>query len=153
MIQDEAGIHLETSLGYLLKEASSALRVAMEAVLRPLGMTVTHYSCLELLAQRPGLSNSELARGAFVTRQSMNVLLQNLERDGYVTRASEATVGKVLPTRLTPRGRRSLEKASTAVRSVELRMLSGLSQNEQADAFRILQSMIRGLRDEESVRG
>ena len=153
MIQDEAGIHLETSLGYLLKEASSALRVAMEAVLRPLGMTVTHYSCLELLAQRPGLSNSELARGAFVTRQSMNVLLQNLERDGYVTRATEATVGKVLPTRLTPRGRRSLEKASTAVRSVELRMLSGLSQNEQADAFRILQSMIRGLRDEESVRG
>ncbi|MGN6205083.1 MarR family winged helix-turn-helix transcriptional regulator [Humibacter sp.] len=153
MSQDEAGIHLETSLGYLLKEASSALRVAMEAVLRPLGMTVTHYSCLELLAQRPGLSNSELARGAFVTRQSMNVLLQNLERDGYVTRASEATVGKVLPTRLTPRGRRSLEKASTAVRSVELRMLSGLSQNEQADAFRILQSMIRGLRDEESVRG
>lgn len=153
MSQDEAGIHLETSLGYLLKEASSALRVAMEAVLRPLGMTVTHYSCLELLAQHPGLSNSELARGAFVTRQSMNVLLQNLERDGYVTRASEATVGKVLPTRLTPRGRRSLEKASTAVRSVELRMLSGLSQNEQADAFRILQSMIRGLRDEESVRG
>ena len=153
MIQDEAGIHLETSLGYLLKEASSALRVAMEAVLRPLGMTVTHYSCLELLAQRPGLSNSELARGAFVTRQSMNVLLQNLERDGYVTRATEATVGKVLPTRLTPRGRRSLEKASTAVRSVGLRMLSGLSQNEQADAFRILQSMIRGLRDEESVRG
>lgn len=153
MSQDEVGIHLETSLGYLLKEASSALRVAMEAVLRPLGMTVTHYSCLELLAQRPGLSNSELARGAFVTRQSMNVLLQNLERDGYVTRASEATVGKVLPTRLTPRGRRSLEKASTAVRSVELRMLSGLSQNEQADAFRILQSMIRGLRDEESVRG
>ena len=153
MIQDEAGIHLETSLGYLLKEASSALRVAMEAVLRPLGMTVTHYSCLELLAQRPGLSNAELARGAFVTRQSMNVLLQNLERDGYVTRASEATVGKVLPTRLTPRGRRSLEKASTAVRSVGLRMLSGLSQNEQADAFRILQSMIRGLRDEESVRG
>ena len=153
MSQDEAGIDLETSLGYLLKEASSALRVAMEAVLRPLGMTVTHYSCLELLAQRPGLSNSELARGTFVTRQSMNVLLQNLERDGYVTRASEATVGKVLPTRLTPRGRRSLEKASAAVRSVELRMLSGLSQNEQSDAFRILQSMIRGLRDEESVRG
>ena len=153
MSQDEAGIDLETSLGYLLKEASSALRVAMEAVLRPLGMTVTHYSCLELLAQRPGLSNSELARGTFVTRQSMNVLLQNLERDGYVTRASEATVGKVLPTRLTPRGRRSLEKASAAVRTVELRMLSGLSQNEQSDAFRILQSMIRGLRDEESVRG
>ncbi|MGK5678836.1 MarR family winged helix-turn-helix transcriptional regulator [Actinoplanes sp. URMC 104] len=147
MSQDGAGIDLETSLGYLLKEASSALRVAMEEVLRPLGMNVTRYSCLELLAQRPGLSNSELARGAFVTRQSMNVLLQALEREGYVTRPAEAPVGKVLPTRLTPRGRRSLEKATVAVRSVELRMLAGLSEADRADALRLLRSMVRSLRD------
>lgn len=142
-----AGIDLQTSLGYLLKEASSALRSAMEEVLRPLGMTMTHYSCLELLAQRPGLSNSELARGAFVTRQSMNVLLQNLEREGFVTRPTEARVGKVLPTELTPRGRESLKKASAAVRSVELRMLSGMTEAEQAGALRILRSMIHSLRD------
>ena len=152
MSQEGVGVDLETSLGYLLKEASSALRSAMEEVLRPLGMSVTHYSCLELLAQRPGLSNSELARGAFVTRQTMNVLLQALERDGYVTRPAEAPVGKVLPTRLTPRGRRSLEKASAAVRSVEARMLSDLTENEQSDAFRILQGMIHSLRgDNESA--
>ena len=143
----QEGVELQTSLGYLLKQASSALRTAMEEVLRPLGMTITHYSCLELLAQRPGLSNSELARGAFVTRQSMNVLLQALERDGYVTRPSEAPVGKILPTRLTPRGRRSLEKATAAVRSVEVRMLTGMTEAEQASAFRILQSMIDSLHD------
>jgi DNA-binding MarR family transcriptional regulator len=143
----QAGIDLQTSLGYLLKEASSVLRSAMEEVLRPLGMTVTHYSCLELLAQRPGLSNSELARGAFVTRQSMNVLLQNLERDGFVTRPIEAPVGKILPTELTPSGRASLKKATAAVRSVELRMLSGMSDDEQATALRILRSMIHALRE------
>jgi DNA-binding MarR family transcriptional regulator len=148
MSQEGAGgIDLETSLGYLLKQASSALRAAMEEVLRPLGMTVTHYSCLELLAQRPGLSSSELARGAFVTRQSMNVLLQALERDGYVTRPTQAPVGKILPTRLTPRGRRSLATASAAVRSVELRMLSGLTESEQAHASAILRTMIHSLRD------
>jgi len=147
MSQDGVGVDLETSLGYLLKEASSALRAAMEAVLRPLGMTVTHYSCLELLAQRPGLSNSELARGAFVTRQSMNVLLQTLERDGYVTRPAAAPVGKVLPARLTPRGQRSLAKATVAVRSVEVMMLNGMTEAEQSDAFKILQSMIQSLHD------
>ncbi|WP_043781590.1 MarR family winged helix-turn-helix transcriptional regulator [Amycolatopsis rifamycinica] len=145
MSQD--AVDLRTSLGYLLKEASSALRVAMEEVLRPLGMSVTHYSCLELLAQRPGLSNSELARGAFVTRQSMNVLLQALERDGYVTRPAEAPVGKALPTRLTPLGERSLAEASAAVRSVEVRMLRGMSEAEQREAFRLLRGMIRSLRD------
>ncbi len=54
MSQRGDAIDLDTSLGYLLKEASTALRQSMEAVLRPLGMTVTHYSCLELLAQRRG---------------------------------------------------------------------------------------------------
>jgi DNA-binding MarR family transcriptional regulator len=147
MSQGGPGIDLETSLGYLLKEASSALRVAMEAALRPLGMTVTHYSCLELLAQRPGLSNSELARGAFVTRQSMNVLLQTLERDGDVTRPAEDRVGKVLPTRLTARGRERLAAATVAVRSVETRMLAGLSVEEQSVARGILRGMIASLHD------
>ena len=35
-----------------------------------------------------------------MTRQSMNVLLRALERDGLVTRPAQAPVGKVLPTML-----------------------------------------------------
>lgn len=131
MSQIESGIHLETSLGYLLKETSSALRAAMEAVLRPLGISVTHYSCLELLAQRPGLSNSELARGTFVTRQSMNVLLQSLEQDGLVVRADRPESGRALPTTLTTAGRAQLATASAAVKGVENRMKSSLSTREQ----------------------
>ncbi len=153
MGQDGAGVDLETSVGYLLKEASSALRVAMAEALRPLGMTVTHYSCLELLAQRPGLSNSELARGAFVTRQSMNVLLRTLEGDGYVTRPAAAAVGRVLPTRLTPRGRRSLAKATVAVRTVEVTMLTGLTASEQALASSVLRRMIGSLHDQHDLPG
>ena len=146
MSQDAPGIHLETSVGYLLKEASSALRAAMEAVLRPLGMTITHYSCLELLKQRPGLSNSELARGTFVTRQSMNVLLQALERDGLVTRAEQATTGRALPTELTDAGRRQLVTASAAVRGVEDRMTSGMDGAEQAALVDLLSRSIASLR-------
>jgi len=141
-------IELRTSVGYALKQAATALRLAMEAELRPLGMTVTHYSCLELLAQRPGLSNSELARGAFVTRQSMNVLLQSLEREGLVIRAKEAASGRVLPTELTEAGRRQLATASAAVRGVEDRMKSGLSATEQEQFGRMLASCIASLQSD-----
>ncbi len=109
---------------------------------------MAHYSCLELLSQRPGMSGSELARGVFVTRQSMNVLLQALERDGSVTRPVEARVGKVLPTRLTTLGRRNLATATVAVRSVETRMLRGMTQAEQSAAVKILQSMTLSLRND-----
>jgi DNA-binding MarR family transcriptional regulator len=74
------------------------------------------------------------------------VLLQTLERDGQVTRAAEAAVGKAIPTRLTPRGRALLDAASAAVRSVEDRMLSGMTPEERTAAFGSFQSMIRSLR-------
>jgi len=145
MSQD--GIHLETSLGYLLKEASSALRTAMEAELRPLGMSVTHYSCLELLAQRAGLSNSDLARGTFVSRQSMNVLLQSLEKEGLVSRPATAATGRVLPTELTAAGRAQLKVASAAVRGVEDRMKSDLSAAERQQLADLLRRCKRSLTD------
>jgi DNA-binding MarR family transcriptional regulator len=145
MSQNGRGVNLDASLGYLLKEAASALRSAMEAALRPLGMTITHYACLELLAQRPGLSNSELARGAFVTRQSMNVVLQSLERDGLVSRLDQAPVGRALPTALTPLGRRQLEGASVAVRAIEDAIRSRLSAAEERELSRLLKSCVSSL--------
>jgi DNA-binding MarR family transcriptional regulator len=145
MSQGEPGIELDTSLGYLLKAAASALHSALDAVLRPLGMTITHYACLELLAQRPGLSNSELARGAFVTRQSMNVLLQALERQGLVIRPAQAPAGRALPTELTARGRRQLKVASAAVRRVEQDMLANLDASEQDQMRRLLTACIAAL--------
>jgi len=137
MRQVRTGIDLDTSLGYQLKEASSALRSAMEAVLRPLGMNITHYSCLELLDQRPGLSNSELARGAFVSRQSMNVLLLTLERDGLVSRPEKPETGRVLPVQLTAQGRDQLKAASAAVKSVEDRMRSRFTPHDE-EQLRVL---------------
>lgn len=139
------GIELDTSTGYLLKEAANALRTAMEAVLRPLGMTITHYSCLELLAQRPGLSNSDLARGAFVTRQAMHALLQTLEHDGLVTRPVRAPVGRVLPTKLTARGRRQVRVASAAVRAVEDTMLDDLDVADRRRLRDLLTSCMTSL--------
>src|ERR1700684_37158 len=147
MSQGEPGIELDTSLGYMLKAAASALHSALDAVLRPLGMTITHYACLELLAQRPGLSTSELARGAFVTRQSMNVLLQALQRQGLVTRPAQAPAGRAPPTELTARGRRQLKVASAAVRRVEQDMLANLDASEQDQMRRLLTACIASVTD------
>ena len=119
---------LSDSVGYLLKQAATALRSAMDSVLRPLQLTVPQYSCLEVLDQRSGLSGAELARATFVTRQSMNVLLHGLSRRGLITRAAIADSGKALPAELTDAGRKQLRAASTAVRAVEEQMLAPLAE-------------------------
>ena len=75
MMQPEMVGPVESAVGYVLKQASVALRAAMDAALRPLHLTVPQYACLELLASDP----SELAGGAFITRQSKHAVLPGLE--------------------------------------------------------------------------
>jgi len=122
---------LDEAVGYVLKQAAAALRTGLDATLRPLTLSVPQYACLELLGQRPGLSNAELARGAFVTRQSMNGVLRGLQDRGLVARPTTAPHGRALPTQLTPAGREHLHAASAAVRAVERQMLSSLSPAHQ----------------------
>ncbi len=130
---------LDEAVGYTLKRAATALRTAMDAALRPLELTVPQYSCLEVLAQRPGLSNAELARAVFVTRQSMNLVLRGLQERGLIARPATAPHGRALPSRLTPEGHEQLRAASAAVRAVERRMLSPFSA-EQRD--RLLDDLV-----------
>ncbi|MDN6123251.1 MAG: MarR family transcriptional regulator [Brevibacterium sp.] len=70
---------LDAMIGYQLKHLQSALRSHMDEALRPIGLSTPQYACLELLRREPGASNSELARGAFVTRQTMSTLLRGLQ--------------------------------------------------------------------------
>jgi DNA-binding MarR family transcriptional regulator len=122
---------LQESVGYVLKQASSTLRTALDSALHPLELTVAQYACLELLGRQPGLSNAELARGAFVTRQSMNLVLRGLQDRGLVTRPPAPAHGRAIPTELSPRGREVLHAASAAVGAVEQHMLSPLPPARQ----------------------
>jgi DNA-binding MarR family transcriptional regulator len=148
MTQQEMVGPVENAVGYVLKVAAVALRNSMDAVLRPLGLTVPQYACLELLGQRPGLSNAELARGAFVTRQSMNVVLHGLEERGLVTRPATATRGRELPAALTEAGRDQLRVASVAVRSVEKKMCADLKPARKQELLDTLAAFVRNLADD-----
>ncbi len=138
---------VENAVGYVLKQAAVALRDALDEALRPLHLTVTQYACLELLGQRPGLSNADLARGVFVTRQSMNVVLRGLQERGLVSRPAVAPHGRQLPTELTPAGRDRLDEASAAVLQVQTAMCAGLTPARQRALLESLAVCIRNLAD------
>ena len=122
---------LAESVGYVLKQAASALRTAMSTDLRSQGLTVSQYACLELLGQHPGLSNADLARGAFVTRQAMNGVLRGLQERGLITRPVSAPHGRARPAELTAAGQQQLQAASVTVHAVEQRRLARLTSPQQ----------------------
>ena len=138
-------------VGYVLKQAATALRGAMDGALRPLDLTVPQYACLEVLGQRAGLSNAELARAVFVTRQSMNLVLRGLQVRGLVTRPTTAPHGRARPTELTSDGHTQLRAASAVVAGIEQRMLSALSPDAQRRLLGDLATCVAALRPEDQA--
>jgi DNA-binding MarR family transcriptional regulator len=125
-------VNTSPQVGYMLKQAQSLLHVRMEEALKPLHLTVSQYSCLHHLRREPGISAAALARATFVTRQSMNAMLQQLIERGLVARPSRAPSGRALPTMLTDAGVDSLDAAKVLVNGVEQRMLTDLTSVESA---------------------
>lgn len=137
--------NLERRIGYVLKQAHAALRGAMDERLRHHGLTVAQYACLELLAENPGLSNAELARGAFVSRQAMNTVLRGLLEAELVQRPEAVEHGRARPSRLTESGRALLAAARVDIVDIEERMVAGMSDRRYRDLLAGLGEMARNL--------
>jgi DNA-binding MarR family transcriptional regulator len=119
------------NVGYLLRQASYRFRGAMDAALRPYGLTAPQYAVLSVLRQEPGASGADLARACNTTAQAMNGVLVTLERAGLVGRSPHPTHGRILQADLTEEGRRRLDAATPAVRDLE----EELERDIDADAL------------------
>lgn len=113
-------------LGYVLKRAQHALRLSMDRALQPAGLTTPQYSVMCALEAEPGMSNARLARAAFVTAQTMQAVLANLEREEIVERKADPDNARVLRARLTAKGRQALGRAHHAVAVVENLMVASV---------------------------
>jgi len=110
---------LQPSLGYLLRRAQHAFRTRIDDSLRPLGLTAPQYAAMAAVEADEGISNAELARAAFVTAQSMQGILANLERKRLLTRNAHPGHGRIRCSELTARGRAILAQARLRVQKIE----------------------------------
>jgi len=131
-MSQESQVDIDRSVGYILKRAQATLHGELEKRLSRYGLSISQYACLELLAHQPDSSQSELARGAFVTRQAMQQLTAGLQKAGLIASRGD---GRARRMRLTADGRRKLKAASRVAAEVEREMLAGLDPAQQ-DALR-----------------
>ena len=131
--------------GYLLKRVQSTLAGALAKALSGHGVTLAQYAVLVSLDEEPGLSNAELARRAFVTPQTMNQVLRELEARQVVLRRPHPDHGRALQTHLTPEGTRVLRGCRRAVDDVEEQMLAPLSAEERGQLVVTLRRCLEAL--------
>ena len=129
---------LDRRVGYQMKRAEHALRLEMDGVLRGVGLTTPQYAALSVLEGEAGLSGAALARRCFVTPQTMNQILVNLEGSGVVERRPHPEHGRVLSAYLTDKGAELVSLAHGEVEAIEERMLAGLGR---AERFRLLEEL------------
>ena len=129
-------------IGYLAKQLQQQVRQAMDAALRPHGLSAAQYAVLLTVAAHPGIAAAELARQTFVTRQSLQDVLGGLRRAGLVE-VTYSGVGRRRSLALTEPARRLLAGADDAVAEVERRMVSGVSADDLARTVEVM----RRLRD------
>jgi DNA-binding MarR family transcriptional regulator len=135
----------EDMSGYLVKRAQSVINLALEGIVSKHGLGIPHYVVLILLAETPGLPNAELARKTFVTPQSMNEVLQQLEASGLVERQPSPSNARILNAQLTQTGEKKWRSVNDDVLELEERLLLGLSRDEVRALNRSLETIIRNM--------
>jgi DNA-binding MarR family transcriptional regulator len=135
-------------IGYNLKITQHRLRQRLDAELAKIGTTAPQNAVLLAIAGNPRMSNAELARAAFVTPQTMQAILVNLERAGLITRRPHPEHGRIIMTELTEAGHTAVAAGAKAADAVERQMLSGLSTAEAQLLCELLKRCAAALQDD-----
>lgn len=137
----------EGHLGYLLRQASVALRGAMDGALTDLGVTTPQFSVLTMVVAYPGVSGADLARLTFLTPQTINVIVRNLERDGAIEKTAHATHGRILRLHATAKGQALLRRCRVRVAEIEAELAALLGKDEERIVRRWLSAVAEKLAD------
>ncbi len=137
---------VEPRVSYVVARLERALRQAIHERVREYGLTTLQYTTLSVLGRRRGgLSNAQLARRSYVRPQSMSDVIEALERAGLIERKPHPNHRRVLPARLTPKGRRVLAICDDAVAKMEEEMMRDLSPAQRGALLEALKSCVRSL--------
>ena len=115
---------------YLVKRLESAVRRDLDAVLHEQGLTTPQYAALSILGRSPGLSSAQLARRAFVSAQSMHVMVAAFVRSGFVRRQPDSENQRILRNYLTSQGEEKLARGQEVADRLEQRMVEGLTEEQ-----------------------
>ena len=130
---------------YLVKRLESAVRRNLDLELGSHGMTTPQYAALSILRAQPGLSSAQLARRAFVTPQSMQVMVTAFIRDGLVERRADPSNQRILRIHLTPRRRAAAAPGRRGRRRDRAGMLGGLDAEQTAVLRELMTACIENL--------
>jgi DNA-binding MarR family transcriptional regulator len=116
---------------YLIKRAEIEVTARMSNALEASGLTPIQFSLLYFIDVNKGdLSSAQLSRRFSVTPQSMNELVQVLQRKRLIKKNVDPSHRRILRISLTRKGRQLLEDSNHELDTLEEHLLKDLSEEE-----------------------
>nr|WP_239071984.1 MarR family transcriptional regulator [Amycolatopsis sp. SID8362] len=108
------------------------------ARLRPWNMTLSSYTALRILANRPHLTLAQLSRRCYARPQTMTRIVTQLEKRGFVARGAHPESERALSLEVTKAGLDALEEMGTEVLKISDTLGAVLGRDEIVAADRQL---------------
>lgn len=115
--------------GFLLHDVSRLRRVALDRVLKPLGVTRSQWWVLTFLSRRDGMAQTALASDLDLTKVAIGGLLERMQEAGLVERRPEDFDARIRRVYLTRTGNRLIGQIRKLVEAFEQEAL-GLNTDE-----------------------
>lgn len=136
--QLSSGIEVVEFAGQLFFRLWRASHTRTAEALATIGLSPPLFSVLNVLGARDGVIQQRLSADMGVDPSTMVGLIDELERGGLAERRRREGDRRAWEIRITPEGRRRLERARRLVRQVEDEVLGGLDASERVQLETLL---------------
>jgi len=127
--------------GFLIHDVSRLRRIAVDRALKPLGITRAQWWVLAFLSRRDGMTQTALAADLDLTKVAIGGLLDRMEVAGFVERRADMADGRARRVYLTRAGARTVGAIRQSVETVEMDILSRISDPQLEQASETLRAL------------
>lgn len=135
----------EESLGYQVNHLARLLAAALRERIEPHGVVPGQFAQMLALLERDGVSQSELSQQVQIDQSTMAHTLKRMERDGLISRSSDAADQRRAVIHLTSRARELAPTLVGAAREVNALAATGVSSADLDTCMRVLAAAIDNL--------
>jgi MarR family transcriptional regulator, 2-MHQ and catechol-resistance regulon repressor len=127
-----------------LVRASDSVVAKLSGPLEAEGMTLGQFGVLEALLHLGPMCQHELGKKLLRSGGNITLVVDNLEKHGWVRRERQEDDRRMIRIHLTPAGRRAIERVFPKHARAIQQEMSGLSAKEQEDLRQICKKLGRG---------
>lgn len=128
-----------------MKRIMNQFRVHLDEQLRPQGLTTAQMQVLFAVRNSPGSSGAQIARSCYITPQTTQALLKQLEGSGFIVRGKDPVNDRIVTARITAEGERLAESVEKNARALQQKLWEGISDREMNGLSDLVERCLRNL--------